>query len=146
MSVEQGARVPIFGPVEDPTASEALQELLAELAQRPSQEVPQALFAFPILLSEPGVELARACSRRSGGALATLVDRIEHVREVVEEDDERWELGNGPFESLFKSLDVELSVEAATTIAATPAVRSQLSLPYVAWRDRSARWASRRRP
>jgi CHAT domain-containing protein len=139
MSAEQGVRVPIFGPVEDPTAAKGLQELLAELAQRPSQEVPQALFAFPILLSEPGVELARACSRRSGGALATLVDQIEHVRGVVEEDDERWELGNGPFESLFGSVDVELSVEAATTIASTPAVRSQLSLPYVQALCRMAR-------
>ncbi len=139
MGGEQEGRVPIFGPVENPTASKALQELLAELAQRPSQEVPQALFAFPILLSEPGVELARACSRRSGGALATLVDQIEHVRRVVEEDGESWELGNGPFESLFTSIDVELSVEAATTIASTPAVRSQLSLPYVRALCRMAR-------
>ncbi len=120
-------------------ASKALQELLTELAQRPRQEVPQELFAFPILLSEPGVEFARACSRQSGGALAALVDQIEHVRGVVAEDDERWELGNGPFESLFMSIDIELSVEAATTIASTPAVRSQLSLPYVRALCRMAR-------
>jgi hypothetical protein len=133
MGAEPGVRVQVLGPVEDPTASEALQKLLAQLAQLPSQEIPQALFAFPILLTEPGIELARACSRRSDGgdALATLVDRIEDVRGAVEEDDERWELGNGPFESLFMSVDVELSVEAAATIASTPAMRSQLSLPYV---------------
>ncbi len=131
MSVEQGARTPIFGPADDPRASEALQELLRTLVQRPSHEVPRALFAFPILLSEPGVELARICSQRSGGVLAALLGQIEHVRKLVEADDECWELGNGPFESLFTSVNVELSEEAAMAIASTPAMRSQLSLPYL---------------
>src|SRR6478735_1683279 len=138
MGGEQIGRVPIFGPVENPAASKALQELLGELARRPRQEVPQTLFAFPILLSEPGVELARACSRENG-ALATLLDQIEHVRRVVSEDDERWELGNGPFESLYTSVDVELSVEAAMALASEPAMRSQISLPYVQALCRMAR-------
>ena len=131
MSVEQGARPPIFGPADDPRASEGLRELLRTLAQRPSEEVPRALFAFPILLSEPGVELARVHSQRSGGALAALVDQIEYVRKLVEADDESWELGNGPFEALFMSVDVELSEEAAMAIASAPVMRSQLSLPYL---------------
>jgi len=135
---EQIGRVPIFGPVENPVASKALRDLLVELARRPSQEVPQTLFAFPILLSEPGVGLARACSRENA-ALATLLDQIERVRRVVSEDDERWELGNGPFESLYASVDVELSVEAAMTLASEPAMRSQISLPYIQALCRMAR-------